>query len=184
MKIESVCIKESDNSIVEFARIRTEKAIILIKNEDLAKWFKRRIKKFELEEIVYAENKKIFLVKSIGTKYSRPECFSDISEVYYVYSTNRAFCEYNPIVEALSDDQLVKFLEMDDDRKWKVFSRKMDDGDLYVTVKPKYARNGPAEWRLSDDCSPVRNCNYDMDYKWKNYIFNALLKPTLEKHMN
>lgn len=184
MKIERVCIEEENNSVVEFAHVHTEKAIILIKNERLAKRLKKEIKKLELEEITYGENKKIFLLKSIGTKYIRPEIVEEALEVYYIYSLNRDYCIDNPIVETISDEQLIHFLETHSDRKWKIFSRRMYEGILYVTLKPKWAKGKACEWMLLDTCSPITNINYDMDYEWKNYIFNTLLKPTLEQYMN
>lgn len=176
MQIRSVNIKDYENSLIEFLRRCNKRSIILIKNKELAKFLLKGTKKIELEEI----EKNIFLLKSSRDEYTRPDKLEEISTIYYIYSTESGFYINSQIVERISNEQIATFLEEISHRKWKIFSRKFEEGKLYLELKPKWARGDKTEIWFND----MYTCIWDVDEIWADYVYNIGLKPLLKDYFN
>lgn len=178
MQIEIINIQNYENSLIKFVRRCNKKSIIIIKNQELAKFLLQNTGKLELEQI----EKSIFLLKSIEGEYTKPDRLEEISTVYYIYSSERRFCINSQIVESISNEQIATFLEEIDykHRKWTIFSRKFVEGKLYLILKPKWARGGKTEFWFSD----MHTCVWDVDKMWADYVYNVGLKPLLKDYFN
>ena len=176
MQIKSVNIKDYENSLIEFLRRCNKRSIILIKNKELAKFLLKGTKKIELEEI----EKNIFLLKSSRDEYKRPDKLEEISTIYYIYSTESGFSINSQIVERISNEQIATFLEEISHRKWTIFSRKFEEGKLYLELKPKWARGDKTEFWFDDRYT----CIWDVDEIWEDYVYNIGLKPLLKDYFN
>lgn len=176
MQIKSVNIKDYENSLIEFLRSCNKRSIILIKNKELAKFLLKGTKKIELEEI----EKNIFLLKSSRDEYTRPDKLEEISTIYYIYSTESGFGINSQIVERISNEQIATFLEEISHRKWKIFSRRFEEGKLYLELKPKWARGDKTEMWFNDRYTSI----WDVDEIWEDYVYNIGLKPLLKDYFN
>ena len=181
MQIETILINERNNSLLEFARKCEKKTILLIKSSELVDVLEKTNENLMLEKIEYVKGKYIFLINAIGEEYIRPETLENISNIYYIQSVNKWEYIENQIIEMISDDQIATFLQSIDSRKrqWRIFSREYFEGELCVLLRPKWGRH-KVEFRFTDTYMPIWN----MDEKWKDYVYKTLVIPILKKYFN
>lgn len=120
------------------------------------------------------------MLKSSRDEYTRPDKLEEISTIYYIYSTESGFSINSQIVEKFSNEQIAAFLEEISHRKWTIFSRKFEEGKLYLELKPKWARGDKAEFWFND----MYTCIWDVDEIWEDYVYNIGLKPLLKDYFN
>ncbi len=183
MEIQIVNIKEKEE-LKCFIQSHTKNSIFIIKNEKLAKWYMENNKEIVLKEIEYKKGKYIYLITSIKNEigeylYVRPKRLNDINFVYYI--NTEEYPESN-MAECISNERISEFLKEIDPRKrtWNTYSRKTDKGVLYIEVKPRWENREMAEIKFTDTYISVLN----IDEKWKEYVYNSVVEPLIEKYFN